>query len=74
MRSFRLTEEWQQVKICHETLGSIGASWMLPWNPEILEGTAAEHSKLDMYMALEMKNSRSAICGCSSGIGTWRTC
>ena len=52
MSSFRLTEEWQQVKVCHDTLGCVGTKDMLPWDPAILEGTAAEHSKLDMYMAL----------------------
>lgn len=50
MSSFRLTEEWEQVKICHDTLGCVGSADMLPWDPAILEGTVVENSKLDLYM------------------------
>ncbi len=53
MNSFRLTEEWAQVKVCHDTLGCVGSADMLPWDPAILEGTVVENSKLDLYMTLD---------------------
>lgn len=51
MSSFRLTEEWSQVKVCSDTLGSVGNC--LPWDPTILKGTAVENSKLDLYMQVD---------------------
>ena len=51
MSSFRLTEEWQQRKQGYDCWGRIEA--FLPWDPAILDGSTAENSKLDLYMALE---------------------
>lgn len=51
MSSCHLTEEWRQVKICHDTLGIV--NHLLPFDPSLLEGTSVENSKLDLYMSLK---------------------
>ena len=50
MSAFHLTEKWEQRKQCWDSWGE--TDMFLPWDPAILEGSTAENSKLDLFMAL----------------------
>lgn len=47
MTSMRLLGHWEQRKTYRDVFGS--ADLVARWDPELLEGTTAEHCKLDLY-------------------------
>lgn len=50
MSSISFFGEWKQLKKCSDYLGRHDNEYTFPWDAEILNGTAFENCKLDMYM------------------------
>ncbi len=50
MSSISFFDEWQQMKRCRDAWGEQPKFLVYPWNASILNGTALENSKLDIYL------------------------
>lgn len=48
--NMRYTEEWCPLSRFEDKIGAFSADTIYPWDVSILNGTAAENSKLDMYI------------------------